>query len=178
MRRQSVFDPALGEFGVTVPASFPLVPCNGAQPPPDPWVEFPQHGRRLAEAEIRTPATKVLAQVLDDLLEAPSPCPSREFPDLLSEPIEGLASDPPFDPPSARGKAETQKLATMDPVHRALALVDPKLQAPFEKPDDTGHDALTSAMTADVDIAIIGKADVPVVACLQFPIEAVEHQVR
>lgn len=57
----------------------------------------------------------------------------------------------------------------MDLIHSTFTLIDPKLQPSFEKPGGAGHDALTSAMTADVDIAVIGKADVSVVACLQFP---------
>ena len=82
LSRQVPADAAASQFGKASATTLPLLPGDGAQPPPDPLVKCAQHRRGLAEAEVSTPADKVSGQLLDDLLEASSARASRQLPDL------------------------------------------------------------------------------------------------
>lgn len=57
--RQIPADATASQFGKAGATTLPLLPGDGAQPPPDPLIECAQHRRGLAEAEISAPADKV-----------------------------------------------------------------------------------------------------------------------
>src|SRR5438045_1824057 len=70
LRRQIPADAAASQLGKASRPAFPLLPGDGAQPSPGPLVEFTQHRRGLAEAEVAAPSGEIDGQPLDDLREA------------------------------------------------------------------------------------------------------------
>jgi len=70
-------DAPAGQFGEPGPAVRPLLPGDGAQPPPDPLVNFARARRSLAEAEVSARSGEIARQFLDDLREVFAAGPAR-----------------------------------------------------------------------------------------------------
>ncbi len=87
--RQVPADAAASQLGKASPSTLPLLPGDGAQPPPDPLVKSAQYRRGLAEAEVAAPTDKVSGQLLDDLREALPGRAPRQFPDSRFEASDG-----------------------------------------------------------------------------------------
>jgi hypothetical protein len=85
LRRQIPADAAASQLGKASRSTLPLLPGDGAQPPPEPPIKFTQHRRRLAEAEVAAPPDAVDGQLLDDLHEAFSARAPRQLPHLRLE---------------------------------------------------------------------------------------------
>src|SRR5262245_42006657 len=124
--RQVPADAAASQLSKASPSVLPLLPGDGAQPPPDPFVKRAQHRWGLAEAEVSAPADQVDGQLPDDLREALSARASRQFPDLRLETGKRLQRDTPSRLLPA-GEAEAQELANARLGDRALGLVDLQL---------------------------------------------------
>ena len=93
--RQVPADAAASQLGEASGSALPLLPGDGAQPPPDPRVKCTQYRRGLAEAKIAAPADKVRGQLLDDLREAfPARAP-RQFSDFRLKAGDRLQRDAP-----------------------------------------------------------------------------------
>src|SRR5437879_1128498 len=125
--RQVPADAAASQLGVARTSTLPLLPGDGAQPPPDPLVKSAQHRRSLAEAEVTAPTDKVSGQLLGDLYEASCARASRQFPDSCLEAGNHLRRDAPTWLFPA-GEAEAQELADARFGNRALGLVDLQLE--------------------------------------------------
>ena len=93
--RQVPADAAASQLGKASASALPLLPDDGAQPPPDPLVKRAQHRRGLAEAEVAAPADEVDGQLLDDLREAAPARAPRQFPDPCLEAGERLRRNAP-----------------------------------------------------------------------------------
>src|SRR5207244_7029257 len=141
----------------------PLFPGDGAQPPPEPLVKLAQHRRGLAEAEVAAPPDEVDRQLLDDLREAASAHAPRQFPDLCFEAGDRLRRDAPSRLSSTR-VAEAQELADARLGNRALGLVDLEPEALRKEPFDAGHHPFSRALTAHIDVAVVGVAHEAVTA--------------
>lgn len=177
LRRQVPADAAASQFGEASTTTLPLLPGDGAQPPPDPFVKCAQHRGRLAEAKIAAPANQVDGQLLDDLREASSARASRQFSDLRLEAGQRLRRDAPSWLFPA-GEAEAQELADAGLGDRALGFVDLQLEALGEELLDADQDPLTRLPAAHIDVAVIGVAHEAMAALLQFLVQNVQHQVR
>ncbi len=151
--RQIPADAAASQLGKASPSTLPLLPGDGAQPPPDPLVKSAQYRRGLAEAEVAAPTDKVSGQLLDDLREALPGRAPRQFPDSRFEASDGLRRNTA----SRRRlpcKAEAQELADARFGNRTLGFVDLELEALFEEPFDPGHHALARPLAAHIDVAV------------------------
>jgi hypothetical protein len=91
--RQVPADAAASQFSKASASTFPLLPDDGAQPPPGPFIKRAQHRWGLAEAEVTAPSDQVDGQLFDDLHEASSARAPRQFPDSCFETGECLRRD-------------------------------------------------------------------------------------
>src|SRR3981189_1860133 len=132
-RRQVPADATASQLGKASGSPLPLLPGDGAQPPPDPFFKRAQHRRRLAEAEVAAPPDEVDGQLLDDLREASSTRAPRQFPNSRLEAGDRLRRDAPPWLSSTR-EAEAQELADARFGNRALGLVDLELGALRKEP--------------------------------------------
>src|SRR3974377_2183606 len=93
--RQGPAAAAAWQFAITSASTLPLLPGDGAQPPPDPFIKFAQHRRGLTEAEVAAPTDQVDGQLPDDMREAfPARAP-RQSPNRGFKPSEGLRRNAP-----------------------------------------------------------------------------------
>ena len=83
------------QLRVPGPSILPLSPDIHAQSATNPRVQIPQHDRRLAEAEVASPADQVSRQGRDQLRQTDPKRPTRQFPDPLLELLQGLRGDLP-----------------------------------------------------------------------------------
>jgi hypothetical protein len=111
LRREPTWHAPLEQLIEPVPAVTPLHPGDRSQPPPDPLLKHAQDRRGLAVAEVAEPTDQVDPEILDHLLKADATCPSRQLPDPLLEPGQGLRRDPPPGWLLPGGEAEAQELA-------------------------------------------------------------------
>src|SRR5260221_2277975 len=175
--RQVPADAATSQLGEASASMLPLFPGDGAQPPPEPLVKLTQHRRGLAEAEVAAPPDEVDGQLLDDRREAASARAPRQLPNSRLEAGDRLRRNAPPWLSSAR-VAEAQELADVRFGNRALCLVELLLEAPGQETFDACHHPFSRALTAHIDVAIIGVAHEAVTAFLQFLIQHIQHQVR
>src|SRR5215208_2653156 len=112
LRRQVPADAAASQLGKTSGSALPLLPGDGAQPSPGPFVKCAQYRRGLAEAKVAAPSNEVDGQLLDDPRKARPARASRQFPDPRFEAGNRLRRDAPSRLSSAR-VAEAQELAPM-----------------------------------------------------------------
>jgi len=131
--RQIPADAAASQLCKPCSSALPLLPGDGAQPPPEPFVKLTQHRRRLAEAKVAAPPGEVDGQLLDDLRKAASARAPRQLPNPCFEAGERLRRDAPSRFASA-GKAEAQELADARFGDRALGLVDLQPEALGKEP--------------------------------------------
>src|SRR5262244_3822391 len=89
-RRRSV---AASQLSIASTPSLPLLPDDGAQPPPGPFIKLAQYRRCLAEAEVAAPSAQIDGQLFDDVREA---CPARapgQLSDSRLEAVDRLRRD-------------------------------------------------------------------------------------
>src|SRR5689334_19274885 len=155
--RQVPADAAASQLGEAGGPTLPLLPGDGAQPPPGPFIKCAQHRRGLAEAEVTAPAGQVDGQFPDDLREALSARAPRQPPDSCFEAGKRLRCDaPPRVFPA--GKAEAQELANAWLGDRTLGFVDPQLEAFGQERLDARHHSLARLPAAHIDVAVVGVA--------------------
>src|SRR5215211_1410301 len=177
LRRQVPADAAASQLGKTSGSALPLLPGDGAQPSPGPFVKCAQYRRGLAEAKVAAPSNEVDGQLLDDPRKARPARASRQFPDPRFEAGNRLRRDAPSRLSSAR-VAEAQELADTWLGNRALGFVDLQLEAFGQERLDACHHPLTRLPAAYIDVAIVGVAYEAVAALLQFLVQHIQHQVR
>src|SRR5215207_31315 len=178
LRRQVPADAAASQLCVTGASASPLLPGDGAQPPPGPpLVEVAQHRWRLAEAEVAVPSNKIDGQFLGDLRQARPARAPRQFLNPALEAGDGLRRDAPAQL-SPACEAEAQELADARLGDRALRLVDLELETLGKERLDARHHPFASPLTAYIDVAVVGVAHEAVAALLQFLVQHVQHQVR
>src|ERR1700730_8281711 len=175
--RQVPPDAAASQLGKASGSTLPLLPGDGAQPPPEPLIKFTQHRRGLADAEVAAPPDEVDGQLLDDLREAPSARAPRQLPNSRLEAGDHLRRNAPSRQRLAC-KAEAQELADVRLCNRALCLDDLQPEALRKEPFDSGHHPLARTLTAHVDVAVVGVAHEAVTTLLQFLVQHIQHQVR
>src|SRR5467141_5361584 len=73
--------------------------------------------------------------------------------------------------------AEPQELALLRLRHRALRLVDLQPQLLGQEPAHRGHHSFTSAVAADVDVALVRATATAVTPSGQLLVEIVEYEV-
>src|SRR5712691_6445586 len=93
--RQVPADAAASQLGKASVSALPLLPGDGAQPPPGPLIKCAQHRRGLAEAEVAAPSDQIDGQLLDDLREASPARAPGQFPNPCFEAGERLRRDAP-----------------------------------------------------------------------------------
>ena len=175
--RQVPADAAASQLGEASISVLPLLPGDGAQPPPDPFIKCAQHRRGLAEAEVTAPSNEIDRQFFDNLREALSARTPCQFPDHCFEAGEhGRRNAPSRLFPA--GEAEAQELADARFSDRALGLVDLQLEALGQELLDAGHHPFARPLTANIDVAVVGIAREAMAALLQFLVQNVQHQVR
>src|SRR6266511_4666117 len=112
-RRQVPADAAASQLGKASGSTLPLLPGDGAQPPPGPFFKRAQQRRGLAEAEVAAPPDEVDGQLLDDLREAASARTPRQFSNSRLEAGERLRRDaPPW--LSSRSEEHTSELQSRE----------------------------------------------------------------
>jgi len=122
LRRQIPADAAASQLGEASGSTLPLLPGDGAQPPPEPPIKFTQHRGRLAEAEVAAPPDNVDRQLLDDLCEALSARAPRQFPNSRLEAGKRLRCNAPRRL-SSTGEAEARNLRTLGLATALLAVL-------------------------------------------------------
>src|SRR5712691_2639342 len=93
--RQVPADAAASQLRKTSAPALPLLPGDGAQPPPGPFVKCAQYRRCLAEAEVAAPSDQIDGQLLDDLGETSPARASGQLPNLRLEAGKRLRRDAP-----------------------------------------------------------------------------------
>src|SRR4051812_29572988 len=140
------------QLRIPSPPVLPLSPDIHAQSATDPGVEVVQHDRRLAEAEVASPADQVSRQGRDQLRHTDTERPTRQFPDPLLELLQGLRGNLPGGLGVVRDR-ESQELSLPTSSHRALRFVDLELKSGRQEATDACHDALPRPAAAHVDVA-------------------------
>ena len=72
---------------------------------------------------------------------------------------------------------KSQELPLLWLRHRAFRLVDLQFEPVGQEPAHGGHDPFAGAVTANVDVAVIGIAAEAETSAGQFLVEIVEHEV-
>jgi hypothetical protein len=72
-------------------------------------------------------------------------------------------------------QAEPEEVAVLRSCHGRLGGVDPQAQAPLDEAAQAGHDPLSGAFAAHVDVAVVGVADEPVTTPGELCVELVQH---
>src|SRR6202790_4265741 len=176
-RRQDPADATTSQLCVTGASALPLLPGDGAQPPPDPLVKCAQHRGGLAEAEVAAPSDEIARQLLGDLREALPARAPRQLPHFRLKAGDGLRRDPAPGLLSAC-KAEAQELADTRPGDRALPLFAPQLETLGQEVLDALHHPLARPLAAHIDVAVIGIAHEAMATLLEFLVQYVQHQIR
>src|SRR6516165_10598409 len=163
------------QFVEAVVPVLPLPPKIRAQSSADPRLQVREHTRGLAEAEVAAPSNEVWPQFFDQLRQADPACPVCHVPDLHLEFVEGFWRDAPLAP--VIRDAEPQEFALLRSRHRAFRLVDLQPQLLGQEPAHRGHDPLTGAAAANVDVAVIRVTAKAVTPSGQLLVEFVKHEV-
>src|SRR5262245_3295262 len=146
-RRPVPADAAASQLGKASRSTLPLLPGDGAQPPPGPLVKCAQHRRSLAEAEVAAPSNEIDGQLFDDLRQARPARAPRQFPNPRFEASECLRRNPsPRFSPTC--EAEAQELADARLGNRALGLVDLEPEPFGQEPFDAFHHPFACLPTA------------------------------
>src|SRR5215471_8524777 len=155
---------------------FPLPPQRHPKTQTNPASQLDQHVRRFAEAEIATPTSHIRGQSCHCRLQAHAFSVSRDFPNPLLKPLDGLRRNPT---PNLRtiSETESEKLALLRSRHRTLLVVHLELESLCDELRDAVHHPLTRPFGTDVDVAIVRISNKPVSPALQLPVEFVEHEV-
>src|SRR5207249_2407175 len=77
--RQVPADAETTQLRIAGASALPLLPDDRPKAASDPLVKPAQHRRGFADAEVSPPPDQVAGEVFDDLREARSPCPARQF---------------------------------------------------------------------------------------------------
>src|SRR6516165_5666573 len=111
----------------------------------------------------------------DQLRQADPAGPACHVPDLHLEFVEGFWRDAPLAP--VIGDAESQEFALLRSRHRTFRLIDLQPQLLGQEPADRGHDPLTGAAAANIDVAVVRVAAKAVTPSGQLLVEIVEHEI-
>src|SRR5262249_25256208 len=155
---------------------FPLPPQSGPKSQPDPASEVNQHFWRFAEAEIAAPTPHVRGEFLHRGFDADTLGPSRDFPDSLLKPIQGLGRNDALDL-RTRCEAEPEKLSLLRSRHRALRLIHLELELLRDELRNALHHPLPRPLAANVDITVVRVSNEAMASALQSPVEFIEHEV-
>ena len=94
--RQGLADPAAAQRREAGTPMLPVLPDDGAKPPPCPLVEAEQDKGVLAESEVAPPPDEVAGQLLHETGESDARRAARQFPNPQLEPGERLRRDNPL----------------------------------------------------------------------------------
>lgn len=145
----------------------PLFPVAHAHAAAQPRFQLGDRAVVLGDAEVRHPASHVLAELVEPVAHGDAPTAPGQFPDAMLEVLEGLLG--PTQRRASEGKPEEH--AVVDLCYPALALVDHQFQAPRDIASNARHDALPGAGSPDKDQQIIRVADKPVASPFQFAVQ-------
>src|SRR5271156_4954318 len=136
---------------------------------------------RRAEPEMRDPSRQVSAGAVHAGCDGSSPPRRRHLPHFRPQPLLSFGGGKDGDLvaflPSRALKAEAQELNLVGWAHATLLLVDLKPHARLQKSPNRRHDALSGALAAHEDIAIISVANKPQTSLRQFAVQLVEHDI-
>src|SRR6266481_8693508 len=187
--RQVVVHAATAQLLVPLASTLPLLPGDGAQPPPDPLVQTPQLRRQFTEPKISPPADQIACEVFGNGVQRVSAVAPGQIADPLLEPVQRRRRDPPLRHGSDR-EAEAQELPVRRLIHCALDCIHPELEPAGEEGRDARHHPFARPAAAHINIAVVGprvralrgprtgSAHEAVTASLQFLIQHVKHQIR
>jgi len=126
--------------------------------------------------KIAAPAPHIRSQFLHRRLHADALGPSRDLPDSLLKPIQGLGRNHALDL-WTRCKAEPEKLPLLRSRHRTLRLIYLELELLRNELRDALDHPLPRPLAANVDITIVRISNKAMTSALQLPVEFVEHEV-
>src|SRR5262245_50345718 len=121
---------------------FPLPPQRHPKAQANPASQLNQHVRRFAEAEIAAPTSHIRGQSCHCRLQAHAFSVSRDFPNPLLKPLDGLRRNPTPNLPTI-GETESEKLPLLRSRHRTLLVVHLELESLCDEARDTVHHPLT-----------------------------------
>src|SRR5205814_2674119 len=124
---------------------------------------------------VSAPSDEVWRQLFDQLRQTDPTCPAGYVPDLHLEFLESFGRDAPF--ASVIRDAEPQEFALLRLRHRAFRLVDLQPQLLGQEPAHRGHHSFTSAVAADVDVAVVRVTAQAVTPSGQLLVEIIEHEI-
>jgi len=153
-----------------------LPPECASQPEPHPTNKADQHLRGFAKAEVAAPSHHIGGQSLHRRLDAYTPGLSRDLTDFVFETHQSLRSNRSCDL-WAVCKTKPEELSLLRSRHGALRLIYLELEPLSDEARNAHHHPLTRTLTAHIDVAVIGVADVSVSPALQFAVEFVEHDI-
>src|SRR6202042_3149993 len=102
--------------------------------------------------------------------------PSRDLPDPLLKPIQGLGRNDALDLRTSR-EAEPEKLSLLRSCHRTLRLIYLELELLRDELRNALHHPLPRPLAANVDITVVRISNETMAPALQLPVEFVEHEV-
>src|SRR5208282_772759 len=136
---------------------------------------------RRAEPEMRYPSRQVSADAFHAGCDGSSPTRRRHLPHFRPQSLLSFGGGKDGDSvaflPSRASKAEAQELNLVGRAHATLLLVDLEPHARLQKSPNRHHDALSGALAAHEDIAIIGVANKPETSPRQFAVQLVEYDI-
>src|SRR5215831_7303535 len=132
----------LNQHGPAAARSFPLPPQRHSKSQTNPATQLNQNVRRFAEAEIAAPASHIRGQSCHCRLQAHAFSVSRNFPNPLLKPLDGLRRNPTPDLRTI-GETKSEKLPLLWSRHRTLLIVHLELETLRNEPRDAVHHPLT-----------------------------------
>lgn len=138
-------------------------------------VQIPQHRRRLAEAEVASPADQVTAKFVDHTIQGRPPVSLRNLANTFLELHSRSQCDTAF---AMHREREPQKLAIPRPVHGTLGLVDRQPQLLVQPSRHALQHTTTRSLAFDVNVAVVRVPIEPKTARFKLAVEFVQQQIR
>src|SRR6516164_5594457 len=114
-------------------------------------------------------------EVCDHLLQTDPSRPACEFPDSVSEFVEGFRRYASLAP--VIRNAESEKFTFLGSRHRAFGLVDFQAELVGQEPAYRGPHPFAGVEAANINVAVIRVTAEPVTTSSQFLVEIVEHDI-
>jgi len=166
----------VGEVLGIAPSPLPLFPHPRPESAAEPRCQTFPPRRRLAFPEVAEPAAPVGGGFSHPLGETEASGSARPFPNPLLAAGAGLGGDAPPGCSLPR-KAKSEKLPLPRSGHGALRRVYLELAAGRDQARNPLPPSRSRSFAADIEVAILGRADEVLTAPLSLPVQFVPHPV-
>ena len=147
------------------------------QPVSQPFVQLTKDPRRLCQTEIILPAWDIVPQALRDFAQIAATSATRQLPDARLEGRQRFGRHRAFElAVGGYPKAVAEKLPARHAPHRGFAVIDLQMQTLIAAPQ-SGQYPFARALTAHIDIAVIGVTYKALTVALQHPIHFVQQHI-